>query len=263
MSKPSPRRRPSSRAPTVDLGAAPSSHQPHSLRSPPRSTHSPGSAAEAFGRARVAASQSLVVARNDGELILDFPRSLEPTTAIRSTLITSSLSSLRARGLFERYDALMTSPHRQTILNAVAGEWFPLEVGAAHYHACDALGLSAELQFEIGRDVSRRLHDTFLNLIVKAARGVGLTPWTLLPKGNSMQSRLYVGGGVRVFKLGPKAARVELARIPLLAIPYVRNGVVGVYAAGIELLADNVTARIVKTESFDPAQLVVLRIDWD
>jgi hypothetical protein len=51
--------------------------------------------------------------------------------------------------------------------------------------------------------------------------------------------------------------------LPHLAIPYVKNGLVGLYAAAIELLAENVAARIVKSESFDPAHLVVLRIDWD
>jgi hypothetical protein len=207
--------------------------------------------------------QSLVVQRNEGELILDYPKPLEPVTALRSTLITSSLTSLRARGLFERYDQLQTSPHRHTLLNLVAGEWLPLEVALAHYKACDALGLSMEEQIAIGKDVSRPIHETFLSLIVKAARGVGLTPWVLLAKGNSVQSRLCVGGGIRVSKLGPKSARVELARLPHLVIPYVRHGLVGLYAAGVELLARDVTARIVKSESFDPARLLVLRIDWE
>jgi hypothetical protein len=173
------------------------------------------------------------------------------------------LTSLRERGLFERYDALQTSPHRQKILNLVAGEWLPLEVGFAHYQACDALGLSESEQVAIGKDVSRRVHETFLNLIVKAARGVGVTPWLLLPRGNTMNSRLCVGGGVRIWKVAPKSVRVELARMPHLVVPYVRNGLVGLYAAAVELLAENVTARIVKGKSFDPAQLLVLRIDWE
>jgi hypothetical protein len=209
------------------------------------------------------ALSSRVVQRNAGELVLDYPKTLEPVTAIRSTLITSSLSSLKARGLFERYDVLQTSPHRHAILNAVAGEWLPLEVAFAHYQACDALGLSDSEQFAIGKDVSRRVHETFLALVVKAARSAGMTPWVLLPRGNSVNSRLCKGGGLRIWKVAPKSVRVELARMPHLAIPYVRNGLVGLYAAAVELLATNVTARIVKSESFDPAHLLVLRIDWD
>ena len=232
---------------------------------PPTSSGRPGpkpAGALARGRTPNEALPSLVVRRNEGELILDYPKPLEPVTAIRSTLITSSATSLRERGLFERYDALQTSPHRDKILNAVAGEWLPLEVGLAHYRACDALGLSESEQMAIGKDVSRRIHETFLNLVVKAARGVGMTPWLLLPRGNTMNSRLCIGGGVRIWKLAEKSVRVELAHMPQLAIPYVRNGLVGLYAAAIELLAENVTARIVKSESFDPARLVVLRIEW-
>ena len=241
----------------------PSLRSPVSHRSPVRSLPAGGQAAEAFARARGLAPQSQVVPRNEGELVLDYPKPLEATTLIRSTLLTSSLGSLRARGLFERYDALQTSAHRETILNCVAGEWLPLEVGHAHYQACDALGLSVEEQIAIGKDVSHRIHETFLSLMVKMARGVGMTPWLLLPKGNMMQSRLHVGGGIRITKLAPKSVRVELARLTLLDIPYVRHGLVGVYTAAVELLAKNVATRIVKTESFDPTRLLVLRIDWD
>jgi hypothetical protein len=250
-----------SSTPRVDLS---SEAPPRQL--PPPTSRRPGqwqgSGAHVLGRAQNQAT-SLVVPRNEGELILDYPKPLERVTAIRSTLLTSSLSSLRERGLFERYDALQSSPHRHKILNAVAGEWLPLEIALAHYQACDALGLSESEQFAIGKDVSRRVHETFLNLIVKAARGVGMTPWMLLPRGNNMNSRLCIGGGVRICKLGPKSVRIELARLPQLAIPYVRNGLVGLYVAAIELLAENVTARVVKSESFEPTRLLVLRIDWD
>jgi hypothetical protein len=219
-------------------------------------------ALQPLGRVQSPARQSLVVRRTEGELILDYPKPLEEATALRSTLITSSLTSLRERGLFERYDSLQTSPQRQLILNVVAGGWLPMEAGLAHYRACDALGLSEEEQIAIGKDVSKRVHETFLNLIVKAARGVGMTPWLLLPRGNDMQKQLCLGGGVRIWKVGPKSARVELAAMPQLAIPYVRHGLMGLYLGAVELLANNVTARIVKGESGDPAQLVVLRLDW-
>lgn len=251
-----------SAAPRVDLGSEAPSLDVRLLAPSSQPGSSQDTGVRALGRVQRAALPSLVVQRNEGELILDYPKALQPVTAMRSTLITSSLSSLRERGLFERYDALQTSPHRQKILNLVAGEWLPLEVGLAHYQACDALGLSESEQFAIGQDVSRRIHETFLNLIVKAARGVGVTPWLLLSRGNNMQGRLCIGGGIRIWKVGPTSVRIELARMPQLAIPYVRNGLVGLYASAVELLADNVTARIVKAESLEPTHLLVLRIDW-
>lgn len=250
---------------TAAFSAAEPSAEAAPRQPPPTASGRPGAkpaGALARGRPSSEALPSIVVRRHEGELILDYPKPLEPVTALRSTLLTSSLSSLRERGLFERYDALQTSPHRDKILNTVAGEWLPLEVGLAHYRACDALGLSESEQFAIGKDVSRRIHETFLNLVVKAARGVGMTPWLLLPRGNTMNSRLCIGGGIRIWKLAEKSVRVELAQMPHLTIAYVRNGLVGLYAAAIELLADNVTTRIVRSESFDPARLLVLRIDW-
>lgn len=250
-------------APRVDLSSKAPPLRQRPLGTSARPVQGQGLGAQMSGRARSQAVTSLVVQRNEGELILDYPKLLEPVTAIRSTLLTSSLSSLRTRGLFERYDALQTSPHRHKILNLIAGEWLPLEVALAHYEACDALGLSESEQFAIGKDVSRRIHETFLSLVVKVARGVGVTPWILLPRGNSMNCRLSRGGGIRIWKLGPKSVRIELARMPQLAVPYVRNGLVGLYAAAVELLAENVTARIVKSESLEPARLLVLRIDWE
>jgi hypothetical protein len=251
-------------APSADvLGEPPSSRRPRSLRPPPRAFPATGHPGLVSGRPQGSVPASVVVQRNEGELITDYPKALEPVTAVRSTLITSSQTSLRERDLFDRYHALLVAPHRQKLLNLVAGEWLPLDIALAHYQACDGLGLATEEQVAIGKDVSRRVCETFLGLVVKAARGVGMTPWTLLSKANTMQSRLCVGGGVRVTKLGPKAARVELARMPHLMIPYVRQGVVGLYAGAVELLSSNVTARIVKTESAEPTRLLVLRIDWD
>lgn len=197
------------------------------------------------------------------EVILDYPRPLEPTWAVRSTLITSSLEALRGLGLFERYLELQRSEHRNTILRSIAGQWLPLEVGFAHYQACDALGLGEEEQIAIGKLVSRRVHETFLSVIVKVARGVGVTPWPVLAKGNVMLSRLRRGGGIRVLKLSRNSARVEVAEDRLLVIPYTRNGMVGIYTAAVELLASKVTTRIIKSESQDPGRLFVLRIEWE
>lgn len=197
-----------------------------------------------------------------GAVVVDFPSPLMPTFEVRSTLITSSLASLRARGLFERYERVQRSPHRDTILHCVAGEWLPIEVGEAHYSACDALGLSREEQVAIGKDVSKRIHDTFLRLVAQVARGVGVTPWTLLAKGNTLLSRLMKGGGIRVIRQARASARIELAHITLFEIPYYMNAVLGVYQAGVELLASNVTVRVLRAESSQPGRLTVMRIDW-
>lgn len=199
---------------------------------------------------------------NDGEVVIEFPRPLETVTAVRSTLITSSLAALRERGLFERYDALQRTPHRDVILNCVAGEWLDLEVGFAHYRTCDALGLTRDEQVGIGKDVSKRIHETFLRMIVGAARGMGVTPWALLSRGDSLQARLNRGGGVRLIRLASRSARIEIAACPLLDVTYFRNALLGIYIAGVELLASKVTARMLPAESKQPGERLVLRLDW-
>lgn len=197
-----------------------------------------------------------------GAVITEFPAPLSPTFEVRSTLITSSLASLRAQGFFERYERAQRTPHRDTILHCVAGEWLPIEVAAAHYSVCEGLGLSRKEQIAIGKDVSKRIHDTFLRLVAQVARGVGVTPWTLLAKNNTLRTRLMKGGGIRVTRVGRNAARIELAQITLFEIPYFMNAVLGVYQAGIELLAANVSVRVLRAESSQPGRLTVLRIEW-
>ena len=106
------------------------------------------------------------------------------------------MQSLRSRGLFDRYATLLPDSHRDRVLNSVAGEWLKAEIAHAHYTACDALTLSVEEQIAMGHDVSRRTHETFLGLIVKMARGVGVTPWVVFPKINSLYMRIFRGGGI-------------------------------------------------------------------
>jgi hypothetical protein len=174
-----------------------------------------------------------------GDIVLPFPASRESlgfATEVRSTLIGSSVQSLRARGLFERYTSYLSAEHRAAILESVAGHWLPIAVGVAHYTACDRLGLSVADQFEMGASVSHMVHGTFLGAVVRLARNAGVTPWTLLPNGNRLYGRLLRGGGgTQVSRLGPKEASVEMVGIPMLAIPYYRNAVRGIYHAAVAL----------------------------
>ena len=86
----------------------------------------------------------------------------------------------------------------------VVASAIPLAVGIAHYETCDRLGLSLEAQKDIGSDVSRRIHETFLGVLVKMVKGVGVTPWTVLGKGNQLFGRIVKGGGLQVTKWAPK-----------------------------------------------------------
>ena len=155
---------------------------------------------------------------------------------VRSTLLTSSLRTVRERGLLDRYLAALPPEHHETLVTGIAGVWLPMDVGVAHYRAMDCLGFSAAEQVKIGMIVADRVHGTFLGTMVRLASSAGVTPWTAVGYSQKLYDRLFRGGGgIAAFKLGPKEARVELAGMPLADIAYWRNGMRGMYQAGCEL----------------------------
>ncbi|MGO8997106.1 MAG: hypothetical protein ACLQVI_27640 [Polyangiaceae bacterium] len=171
-----------------------------------------------------------------GIVSFSLPREKVPTAwGVRSTLIASSIRCLRDHGLYDDYVARVDPGWRETLLEAVAGVWLPIDAGLAHYGACEALGLSSAEQVEIGREVGDRIQGTFLASMVRAAKGAGMTPWNALPFTGKLYERLFEGGGVRVVKVGPKEARCAVTANPLVGLGYFRNGFRGLYQVAIEL----------------------------
>ena len=166
------------------------------------------------------------------EVILPFPApraQIEPATHYRSTWIVSSLQSLRSAGHFDRYVAVLPPAMKSEILDAVAGVWMPMPVARAHYVACDELGLSSDEQLAMGASVGERAQGNVLSTVVRAARGAGVTPWTILPQLGRLYARGADGGAVAVFKLGPKDARTEFVGCELFDIDYFRHAFRGVF----------------------------------
>jgi hypothetical protein len=171
---------------------------------------------------------------------------IAPLSQVRSTLLTSSLKSVRDRGLGERYLALLPARYHEAMRACVAGQWLPIDLGLAHYEACDALGLSPQEQLSIGHEVGLKIQGTFLGTMLKAAKGVGVTPWVCLSQYDRLWKRLMVGGGVIVTKLGPKEARVELVGMQLSRVPYFRRGIRGVSVASCEIFCTKVYAEEIR-----------------
>jgi hypothetical protein len=163
-----------------------------------------------------------------------------PVTRLRSTLLTTSLKSIRERGHGARYLAMLPTRHHDTIRASIAGVWLPIDVGCAHYEACDALGLSPEEQLEIGREVGLKIQGTFLGTMVKLAKAAGVTPWICLEQYQRLWDRLVVGGAVAIAKLGPKEAHLECHNLPLARVPYFRTAFRGVNAASCGLFCSRV-----------------------
>jgi hypothetical protein len=195
------------------------------------------------------------------ECLIAPPARLEPVTQVRSTLLQSSLNTLRDQGLFARYEAVLETRYREQILGSLAPEWLPLSVAEAHYAACEVLGLSPEQMQRIGEAVGDRIQGTFLGTLVRRARTVGLTPWLLLGQFARLWERLMMGGGSALYKVGPKDARVEVHKLALARFAYFRAGFCGVIGAGIKLGAGRaVSVRISNARDFE--NRLVFRAAW-
>src|SRR5205823_2260767 len=125
---------------------------------------------------------------------------------------------------FDPYLAALPPEHAATIASSVAAAWLPIEVGVAHYRACDALDLPVDEQLSMGGEVVRNLQRTFIGTVVKTAGvGAGITPILGLQKFTTIYSRTIQGGGARVVRYGPKDARVEFVGLPLAPVRSFRN----------------------------------------
>jgi hypothetical protein len=195
------------------------------------------------------------------EVLIALPRSFPPVTGIRSTLIQSSLNTLRSRGHFERYLALVDPHHKATLLESLAPEWLSPEVAAAHYGACDALMLGPAELFQIGEAVGERIQGTFIGTLVRRARTVGLNPWVVVPHLERLRERLMLGGGLEVAKVGPKDCTVDVRSLELCTFDYFRAAFCGVLGSVLKLGAGRgVSVKVTSSGSF--AQRCVFKCAW-
>jgi hypothetical protein len=195
------------------------------------------------------------------ENLVTLPGTVSPMTAVRSTLIQSSLNTLRQRGHFERYLTVIEPQHRETILGSLAPEWLPIDVAMAHYAACDALQMPQSELHEIGEEVGNRIQGTFIGTIVRRARAMGLTPWIPLAQIGRLWERLFEGGAPGLTKVGPKDALVDMRNLKLCRYAYFRAAFCGVLISGIKLGAGKaVHTRIVDLR--DPEQRMRVRAEW-
>jgi hypothetical protein len=185
-------------------------------------------------------SQEVRVARlpPEAEVFLPLPsgrNGVLPATSFRTTWLASSLTALRERQMMDAYLAQLPREHHDIILGNVVGQWAPIEVARQHYAACDKLALSPGDLEQIGMSVTRRVHGSALSTVLTLAKQSGVTPWTACAQLNRLWSRIWLGGGVCVYKLGPKDAVIEITSWPLAKIAYLRNTMPSVVRAMIEL----------------------------
>ncbi len=181
-------------------------------------------------------------------------------TQVRGSLIASSLNAARERGLFERYQEALERKHHAAIFESIAADWLPTDVGMAHYRAMDALGLTPGEVFDIGRGVADRVQGTVLATAARLAKSSGVTPWLPLSSLHRLWSRLFEGGGVAVYKVGPKEARIDIVRVPFAEFAYFRGAFRGLAAAGFEMFSNRVY--VTELARFASPTTIVFRVAW-
>ncbi len=182
-------------------------------------------------------------------------------TRVRSTLLVSSLQSLRRRGRESDYLSLLPAEHHRTMQSLVASQWVSMTLGEAHYRACEGLGFTRPEQLVIGREVGDRVEGSFLATMVRMAGSVGATPWTALAQIEHLYDRMFDGGGgASVSRRGPKDARMRFAGLPLARIPYFRGAMAGVIEIGLQLFCTR--AYVTDVPAPASASLIAMDLAW-
>jgi hypothetical protein len=195
------------------------------------------------------------------EVIIAHTAPQRAATHVRSTLIQSSLATLRELGHLEAYLALLDSAYRREILETIAPTWLPIVVGQAHYRTCDNLGLSEAQLIALGEHVGDRMQGAFMETLTRAGRSMGLTPWVLLKRFDVLWGRLFQGGSIELTKVGPKELTIEIRLAGVLHSSYFRQAFCGVVKAGYKYVgARAVYVRIVRWES--GSERFVMRAAW-
>jgi hypothetical protein len=187
------------------------------------------------------------------------PAGVHPITRVRSTIVLASRDSLLREGGFSRYEEALDGEAHRLLAEAIAGEWLPIGLAAAHYRACDALGLGASTVVAMGRATNDKIKGTLYGTFIRLFREAGGDPWNVLPHWQRFWTRAYDGGALRVTKLGPKDARVDVLSCSLCASPYFRFALRGLAIGFIEVFCNKAYASEISANRRDS---VSYRFQW-
>ena len=168
-----------------------------------------------------------------GELLYAALPSLPPLEAVRGTIVFLDWRWLREHGIYERYLGQLPLEQKDALLSAATSDWVPVEQILGHYRAMDAVGLSRAQALDVGRTVGEGAHGALLRTLVSLAGQAGTNPWFALSQAQKLWDRSWRGGGVLVYRLGDRAARVEVLKTPVARSRFHRASFAGAIAAGI------------------------------
>jgi hypothetical protein len=186
--------------------------------------------------------------------------SLTVVTHIRSTLLVSSLSTIKEAGLLDRYNNHLAPAQRAEMAGLLAGAWVRAELAEAHYLACEGLGISPAQQFELGRAVGLKIDKTIASTVLSAAKQMGATPWVFLSQVGRLYPRLVMGGAIACYRLADKEAVLEHHKSPLFRIAYLRNAYRGAIQAICERFCTK--AYVKPRDASEDGMRITFRVSW-
>jgi len=135
--------------------------------------------------------------------------------------------------------------HVPTIMELTVSEWYPVELGLAHYAVMSELISDTAEQTQLGRQSAAKLQLPYIKTLFRAMRVAGaLDPQKALTISHKVFDRVLQGADGRVLQVGRKDARLECLGIPLLSQPYFRNSWQGWWETSLSLVARKVFVRI-------------------
>jgi hypothetical protein len=158
-----------------------------------------------------------------GQVIVAHRDPIEPLSALRNTLLQSSLTKLRESGFYECYLQHIDPAVLDELSSNVAPGWVPIALAEAHYAACDAMSLSDEELKSMGVGVGTRVRETSIIVPKKKASEQKLDVWPVAPQLFRVWSRLYQGGSVQVTQIGPSEELLEFRGFTLNRYRYYRH----------------------------------------
>ena len=195
------------------------------------------------------------------KILLPHAEPVGRVTAVRSTLLQSSLHALREFGLYERWSAQIGAAERDLIVESIAPVWLPVEVAMAHYEACDRLQVDEAQQTLIGAAVGARVQSALLSTAGKLARNIGVTPDIAARCFSPLWARLFQGGSLQIEQTGPKDLQLEFRQSVLPRCPYFRRTLCGNVGSATHLLGRKVA--YCQQVSYDPGKdRLLVKLSW-
>ena len=193
--------------------------------------------------------------------IVSLPDPCTTIRRVRGTVLASSFQLMRRDGLESAYWSRLPEEHHPVMRAMIPMSWLDVPPVLAHYRVLDALVVDPAHQRRNGAFVAKRIHQTYLQTLVRALRNSGaIDPGVLLRRMPSVWARVFEGGGVQIEQVGPKDVEIEAVGIPLFDFSYFRLGWEGVFEGILGLVVRKVYVNSVES---DPTKhSLKIRIAW-